>query len=102
MKNIYLLTIDWATRDDANTTVFAYANFEDAKAKWEECRKDIVKDPEYEDILNSDGSVAEEWEDTYESLEAREKEELFYEIYQNGYYSSDHYTVKVQKLEIIA
>ena len=31
MKNIYLLTIDWATRDDANTTVFAYANFEDAR-----------------------------------------------------------------------
>lgn len=55
-----------------------------------------------EDILNSDGSVAEEWEDTYECLEAREKEELFYEIYQNGYYCSDHYTVKVQKLEIIA
>ena len=101
MKNIYLLTIDWATSDDANTAVYAYANFEDAKAKWEECRKDIIKDPEYAAILNSDGSVAEEWEDTYECLETREKEELFYEIYQNGYYSSDHYTVKVQKLEII-
>ena len=33
MKNIYLLTIDWATSDDANTAVYAYANFECAKAK---------------------------------------------------------------------
>lgn len=100
-KYIYLLTIDWATSDDANTTVYAYANFEDAKAKFEECKKDIIKDPEYEEVLNSDGSVAKEWEDDYECLETREKEKLYYEIYQNGYYCSDHYTVKVQKLKII-
>ena len=101
MENIYLLTIDWATSDDANTAVYAYANFEDAKAKWEECRKDIIKDPEYAVILNSDGSVAEEYEDTYECLETREKEELFYEIYQNGYYRSEHCAVEVGKRGVI-
>ena len=100
-KYIYLLTIDWATSDDADTTVYAYANFEDAKAKFEEYKKSILEDPEYAEVLNSDGSVAEEWEDSYECLETREKERLYYEIYQDGYYCSDHYMVKVQKLEII-
>lgn len=59
MKNIYLLTIDWATRDDANTAVFAYANFEDAKAKWEECRKDIVKDPESDGFYDDEAEVGD-------------------------------------------
>ena len=59
-KYIYLLTIDWATSDDANTTVYAYENFEDAKAKFEEYKKSILEDPEYEEVLNSDGSVAKE------------------------------------------
>ena len=101
MKNIYLLTIDWATDDDANTTVSAYANFEDAKADWENHVLGVHEDPQFEDVTNPDGSIAEEWEDTYEALETREGEELFYEIYQEGYYCSGHYMVKVQKLEII-
>lgn len=101
MKDIYLLTIDWATEDDANTSVCAYANFEDAKALWEHCVQSICKDPQFEDVVNPDGTIADGWEDSYETIETRKEDELFYEIYQDGYYCSNHYTVKVQKLEVI-
>lgn len=101
MNKIYLLTIDYATEYDSNTTVKAYADFEKAKNKWEELVLGVYYDPDYAEVTNPDGSILEEFEDFYESLETREKDELFYEIYQNGYYNNNHYTIKVQKLNVI-
>lgn len=101
MKQIYLLTIDYATEYDSNTSVKAYADFEKAKKKWEELVRGVHYDPDYAEVTDVGGAILEEFEDSYDSMETREKDELFYEIYQEGYYNTDHYTIKVQKLNII-
>lgn len=88
---VYELRVDWATNDAEACVTTLYATEEKAKNDFHKEVEQAKQD--YTHAFDEDGNVADGW--------CLEEHNDYWEIYEAGYYVSEHCTITIDEKEVL-